>query len=278
LAADVTGTSGALPAQPESGTVYEPTPPPPSAREIWPHRHRFLAVYALLGVALGLGVAGIAVFANRSINPGPKWSSWQPHGGGLGAAHEIADHVAPLYRLSSGKQLVDVIAKEPSVSSANQTIPVHYVAIRAKKASADQIFPVSPSDSIMFSLCGLGQYCSIASGTASVARGRLVRREILELALYTFKYVGGVKNVIAFMPPRPGSQPQYVVYLTKDEFASELKVPLATTLASKTPLANKIPASEVRLVDATTEPRVFSFSLAQTQQGDAVLVLDPIPA
>ena len=56
----------------------------------------------------------------------------------------------------------------------------------------------------MYSLCGLGASCSIATGTPSVERGELVRREILELALYTFKYVGGIENVIAFMPP-PGT-------------------------------------------------------------------------
>ena len=69
----------------------------------------------------------------------------------------------------------------------------------------------------MYSLCGLGTSCSIATGKASVERGELVRREILELALYTFKYVGGVKNVIAFMPPRPGDSPKYVVYLQKSD-------------------------------------------------------------
>ena len=79
----------------------------------------------------------------------------------------------------------------------------------------------------MYSLCGLGPSCAIATGTASVARGRLVRREILELALYTFKYVPGMQSVIAFMPPKTGSQPQYVVYLQKSDLSQELKLPLA---------------------------------------------------
>jgi hypothetical protein len=130
----------------------------------------------------------------------------------------------------------------------------------------------------MFSLCGLGQSCAIATGKASVARGRLVRREILELALYTFKYVGGIKNVVAFMPPAPGASPQYVVYLRRDDLAPELSSPLAVTLHSKTPLPNTISAKEVRLVDAATESRYFSFSLAQGQQGDAILVLATPPS
>jgi hypothetical protein len=130
----------------------------------------------------------------------------------------------------------------------------------------------------MYSLCGLGTSCSIATGKASVERGRLVRREIFELALYTFKYVGGVKNVIAFMPPQPGASPKYVVYLRKDDLKAELGKPLVTTLAAKTPLPKTIPASEVQSIDSVTEPRVYSFSLSQAQQGDAILVLAPLPA
>jgi hypothetical protein len=281
VAADVTGDAGPLlpPQQPGTDLVHEPGAPEPSApRRHWPHRARFLAVYGLLGLALAAGVAVAVVYASRSISPAPAWSSWKPSGGGLGAARQIAQHVSPDYRLPSGKQLVDVIAKAPSVSPGNQTIPVHYLAVRGTKGSSDQISDVSSSNSVMFSLCGLGPSCSIATGTASVARGRLVRREILELALYTFRYVGGVTNVIAFMPPKAGSPPQYVVYLRRDDLTAQLHQPLAQTLRAKTPLPNTIPAREVRLVDASTESRVYSFSLSQAQQGDAILVLAPLPA
>jgi hypothetical protein len=262
------------------GAISVPaTPPPPAASSRPPlYRRRFVFVYILLAAALGAAVGGIVLALESKIHHSPAWSAWRPSGGGLGATREIAQHVAPDYRLPSGNQLVDVIAKAPSVSPGNQTIPVHYLAVRGAKGSGDQILDVSASNSVMFSLCGLGPSCSIATGTASVARGRLVRREILELALYTFKYVGGVKNVIAFMPPRPGAQPQYVVYLRKDDLATQLQLPLAQTLNPKTPLSNTITAREVRLVDATTESRVFSFSLSQAQQGDAILVLAPLPA
>ena len=130
----------------------------------------------------------------------------------------------------------------------------------------------------MYSLCGLGQSCAIATGKPSVERGTLVRREILELALYTFKYVGGVKSVIAFMPPALGTQPKYVVYLSKDDVKPQLKTPLAQTLGPKVPLPATIPAREVHTVDAVTESRVYSFSLSQAQQGDAILVLSPLAA
>jgi hypothetical protein len=242
-----------------------------------PHRPRFLVVYGLLGAALVAAVALVVIYAGRAITPGPKWSSWHPNGGGLGAAKQIADNVGKSYRLPNGDQLVEVIAKAPSVSPPNSaSIALHYIAFQGRAAPSP--IAISSSDSVMYSLCGLGAGCSIATGKASVARGTLVRREILELALYTFKYVGGMKNVIAFMPPPPGTQAAYVIYLQKSDVSNELKQPLAKTLASKVPLPAAIPAREVHVVDSVTEPRVYKFGLAQTQTGDAVLVLTPLPA
>ena len=105
-----------------------------------------------------------------------------------------------------------------------------------------------------------------------------MRREILELALYTFKYVGGIHSVVALMPPTPGAQPQYLVYLQKDDVSPELKQPLAKTLSAKVPLPAAIPAREVHAIDAVTESRVYKFGLSQAQTGDAILVLTPLPA
>ncbi|MGZ4416150.1 MAG: hypothetical protein ACXVRZ_17500, partial [Gaiellaceae bacterium] len=126
--------------------------------------------------------------------------------------------------------------------------------------------------------CGLGTSCAIASGTPSVERGQRVRREILELALYTFKYAAGIHNVIAFMPPQAGKQAKYVVYLRSSDLADELKQPLATTLGANVPLPKAIPAREAHAIDTTTGPRLYSFGVAQAPQGDLVFVLAPVPA
>lgn len=274
MAADVTSTEGEV--------AQSPVPELPaktSRLHLGPHRRRFLVVYGLLAGVLGVAIVGLVIFAGKSISPAPKWSAWKPSGGGLGAAKQIADQVAKNYRLPNGGQLVDVIAKAPSVSPAsNLAIPISFVAVKGPRARGDTIFTVSPSDSVMYSLCGLGASCSIATGKASVQRGTLVRREILELALYTFKYVGEVKNVIAFMPPAAGTQPKYVVYLQKSDLSAELHVPLAQTLAAKTPKQSTIPSREIHAVETATGPRVYSFNLSQAQTGDAVLVLTPIPA
>ncbi|HLY94383.1 MAG TPA: hypothetical protein VKP14_06020 [Gaiellaceae bacterium] len=258
-------------------TTTEPAAASP--RPVAPHKFRFGLIYGGLGAVLAGAIVIFVLYAGRSISPAPTWSSWKPSGGGEGAAKQIAEHVAQAYRLSSGAQLVDVIAKAPAVSPASTvSIPIHYVAIRGTKGKGDQIFPISSSNSIMYALCGLGSSCAIATGKPSVERGTLVRREILELALYTFKYVGGIKSVIAFMPPALGTQPKYVVYLQKGDVKPQLHAPLRETLGPKVPLPTTIPAREVHTVDAVTESRVYSFSLSQAQQGDAILVLAPLAA
>ena len=55
----------------------------------------------------------------------------------------------------------------------------------------------------VYNLCGLGTSCAIAAGTPSLAGELLLRREALELALYTFRYIHGVDSVVAILPPVP---------------------------------------------------------------------------
>jgi hypothetical protein len=277
VAADVTGTDLAptTPAAPAPAPAPA-APQPPVAT--YPHRPRFLFVYGFLGAVLAGAIALVVIYAGRAITPAPTWSTWHPHGGGLGAAKQIADQVGKSYRLPNGDQLVDVLAKEPSVSPpTGSPISLHYVALKGTGGKPDTDYVVSPSDTMMYQLCGLGTGCAIATGKPSSARGTLVRREILELALYTFKYVGGVNNVIAFMPP-VSTQPTRAVYLQKSDVAAELKTPLTQTLRAKVPLPATIPAREVHTIDATTESRVYKVALAQAPNGDAVLVLTPLPA
>jgi hypothetical protein len=271
VAADVTGTELAP-------TAPQPEPTPAAQ---YPHRPRFLFVYGVLGGVLAAALVVLVIYAGRSITPAPKWSHWRPSGGGLGAAKQIANEVGKAYRLPNGDQLVDVLAKEPSISPpAGAPIAVNYVALKGTGGAPDTDYAVSSTDTMMYQLCGLGAGCSIATGKPTNARGTLVSREILELALYTFKYVGGVNNVIAFMPPVPpfNTQPTRAVYLQKADLAAQLKTPLTDTLRAKVPLPATIPAQEVHVIDATTESRVYKVTLAQAPNGDAVLVLARLPA
>ena len=279
MAADV-ADEGLPPAE---RTTSTPVPVAPGLeagpKEERPFRKRFIVFYVLLAAAIGATVAGVILAAGSSLTGGgPSWSAWKPDASGQAAAKQIAAHVSKSYHLPSGEQLVDVISKPPSVSPADQQIPIHYIAVRGKKGTGDQIIQVSADDSVMFSLCGLGTSCAIEKGKPSVERGTLVRRQILELALYTFKYVPSIKHIIAFMPPTPGAQPQYVVYLQKNDVTAQLKMPLVRTLNERVPLPSSISRKEQQTIDEVTEPRVYKFSLSQAQQGDAILVLAPLSA
>jgi hypothetical protein len=276
MATDLTSESADI-TKPGVSPVDRPTVSPPRPR---PHRLRFGVLYALLALALAAAIVGVVVYAGRAISPAPAWSAWKPSGGGLGAAKSIADHIAPKYRLPDGNQLVDIIPKGPAVSLGGQTIPIPLIAVRGPKGKIlpDQVVQTSSDNTLTFSLCGLGQSCAIATGKPSVERATLVRREILELALYTFKYVHDVKRIVAFMPPPAGTQPQYVVYLQKNDLSAQLKEPLDDTLKPRVPLPSQISATEQQRIDALTLSRIYKFGLSQTQQGEAVLVLQPLKA
>jgi hypothetical protein len=271
VATDLTTTEPNDITKPDVSPVDRPALPiePPQQ-----HRFRFGMLYLLLAMVLGAAIAGVALYATDTIAPGAAWSAWEPGGGGLGRANQISAHVAKEYHLPSGGQLVEVFAKPPSVSPADQQIPLHWVVVSRANSNDDPI-SIDAGNTIQYSLCGLGDNCAIAKGTPSVQRGTLVRREILELALYSFKYMPDVKNVIAFMPPTPGAQPKYAVFLRRDDLANYLKQPLARTLDAKTPLPNSITRNEQQTIDATTESKVYTFGLSQAQNGDAVLVLSP---
>src|SRR5262249_56285750 len=80
-----------------------------------------------------------------------------------------------------------------------------------------------------------GQGCWIPSGKPTEMRGRLVRREALEIALYTFKFVPAIKSIVAFMPPPAGSPPSTLLYLQKENLTKQLDQPPPTTLPPDNP-------------------------------------------
>ena len=241
------------------------------------YRRRFGLVYFLLAVISGGAVGSFLVVVNRPRAPAAQaWSTWRPTGNDTAKILEIADQVPQGYRLADGAAMVIAHASAPTaVTSTNGqsvSVPVSQITVLPKLQS------VGISGSLQISLCGLGQDCKLASGTPSTARYELLRREALELALYTFKYVHGTDHVIAFMPPPPGSQPSVLIYLDKADVKPFLSKPLTRTIAAKTPLPTTITAAEGNAVDKIMMPHLYKFTLQQTQLGQAVLVLQPATA
>ncbi len=246
------------------------------------YRSRFAIVYVALGLVAAVGLGALAFLVQRSDPPPPaKWSAWQPTGSDTAQARQIADRVAKSYRLKSGQQLVAALVSPPKVTGASGDVPVSTIAIRPDtstgKKEESQIDILPTTHSLQFILCGLGTACSIKGGTASEARHALLRREALELALYTFKYVDGIDSVSVFLPPRPdGKASGTAVFLKKNDVRPELSRPLSDSIGAKTPTIGTMPKRDLAVVNRITQPRLYTYEYQQAQDGGAVLIFAPV--
>jgi hypothetical protein len=247
------------------------------------YRNRFAGFYIALAIVAGAGVGALLVLVSRGgPAPSPAWSAWEPTGSAQRRAAQIGDHVGDEYRLPSGRPLVAVTYSGPPVVTGpdGSSFQVRAIAVQpdttAGRAEADDISTVNASGTVMYTLCGLGSSCSIAEGEPTVARGQLLRREALELALYSFHYLDGVNSTLVLLPPRPDGKAATAVFLEKGDVRGELRQPLDQTLTARiTPAIGEIPADEQRVVDRTTRSRLYEYSYLQAQDGSPIMVLNP---
>ena len=241
------------------------------------HRMRFGFAYLALAILAG-GAAGatILLLDRPDKGAGTAWSAWRPAADeNEGVPKEIADYVGGRYRLPSGSPLVGILAGPPKV----QDIDVRAVAIRPEEGTSENIEIISTEGGLMYVLCGLGEACAISEGEDSQERQRLLRREALELALYSFKYVDDVGKVIALLPPSPEAEAGTAIFFQKDDFEHELKVPLSQTLSLRDPpISAELDPAEGLIVDRLTRPRLFSYEFQAAQDGSPVIVLAPVGA
>jgi hypothetical protein len=247
------------------------------------YRSRFAVFYVLLAIVAGAGVGALLVLVGRgSPAPAPAWSEWKPTGSIDQRVAQIADHVTNPYRLPSGKQLVAVTYQGAPVGTVDGTtlLPVRAIAIRPDttggRADESDIDTVEGARTVQYTLCGLGAGCSIPEGKPSNARGQLLRREALELALYSFTYLDGIRYVLVLLPPRPDGKAATGVFVRRSDMAGELRQPLGETLTARlTPRVGEIPADEQRIIERTTLPRLYEYGWLQAQDGSLVTVLSP---
>jgi hypothetical protein len=200
------------------------------------------------------------------------------------------------YHLANGEQLVFVEGGPLEVAGLPLTIVI--------REPADQGGDITAVDGkgVLYRLCGLGPKCAIASGKPSIERYLLIRREALELALYTFRYTDA-DNVVAFLPPAhtranptqptaTGTDAQQqqqqqtatddtvtqALYFRRSDVEDEVSRPLSATLTRTVPKVSTINSSaDAGFVDQITKARLFDFSFTQANQDDrALLVLDPV--
>ncbi|HSO99183.1 MAG TPA: hypothetical protein VLP43_09555 [Solirubrobacteraceae bacterium] len=267
-----------------------------------------------LAILAGVAVAGVVIsivlaVKGSSTNSSGPWSSWAPQDSGPQGAREIADHIAPLYRISGVDQLAVVTvsnlgnasAATSSASSAasSQSSPGGPLVAVRPSANSSSISLISGS-TVAYNLCGLGSSnCSIGIGTPSTDRLLLLRREALELALYTFKYLPQTQNVVAILPPghqattssltakppsaSPSAKPLDMALLFQhQELSPFLSQPLDQTFTQQfPPTVPQIPlwkqTTEAALVEQITARGIFSEHTTTAQDGTNLIVLDPLP-
>ncbi len=160
------------------------------------------------------------------------------------------------------------------------------LAIQTGASTAANGTTVLSGSAVLYQMCGLGPGCSI-SGKASTQRLMLVRREALELALYTFQYVGA-DQVVVFLPPvvhqtpvagqpkkvKLTTDPTDAVFFRSGDLANELSHPLAASLVGQTPSPATVDAApDTALVSELTSPAFYRFSFIQNNQDNSLFLL-----
>ena len=123
-------------------------------------------------------------------------------------------------------------------------------------------------------MCGLGGACAI-KGKASTTRFMLVRREALELALYTFKYDGDVDSVVVLPPTKTDDT---VALLFRREH-------MRTRSHARSRRPSRGPAPTLKSAGQEDDPAglgahlrsLFTARVEPAPAGGAFLVLEPMP-
>jgi hypothetical protein len=225
----------------ERPEVARVAPPRASA-----HNARFVFAYLLIMVVFAGVVAMFAYMLGRSDSE--RWGPFKPKGEGLARATAIANYVAPRYRQGSAQ--IAVVQAQPPVAG-NSVIDALAIARNPSQGIGGGYLSVEPAtNTLLYVFCGRGQDCSIP-GQPTVERGRLLRRQSLELALYTFKYLDDIDSVVTLLPPS-GQNVVPAVWLRRRALRDQLDKPLERTLPGRPPFTtdNLVGAQKVEELTA----------------------------
>jgi hypothetical protein len=241
-----------------------------------PHASKFqFFTGALVVLAIGaLLAATVFAVGGRGARTGEdRWAPFHPSSNGLDTgARQIADHVGRQYRFPSGEQLVAVVGGPLEL----QKLPMK-IAIRQSAADGGDI-TLRDGPGVLYRLCGLGPKCALDRGKPARERHLLLRREALELALYSFHDLDNVQDVVVFMPPAKGKAPTQALHFRRGDVAGQLARPLRATLPTPAPTPDTVAASpDTPFVQNVTVANLFKFSYTQSQDASVFLVLDPLP-
>ena len=268
------------PAKVEAAAELEPPAVEAPARGTpAPFRRRFGFLWGVLG---GIAVCTAAVLVSliaTTGDSGPKlaanWSPWAPETSQMvDGAQQIADHVSLRYKLDGGEQLV-------SVRSSALELGGEPLGVAVRPAGGEIRF--LEGEGLLYILNGLGP-SGRPPGKPTKARGRLLMREALELALYSFRYLDDVTMVAVLLPQSPeqaeanaggaAAAPETnAVFYRPGDLLEQLQVPLERTLSPRTPRPSTMTKEEAERVDDLTLRNVFLASIQPLQADRSYLVL-----
>jgi hypothetical protein len=261
-----------------------------------PHASQFrVTIAVLVGIAVAAIAVAVVVLARGGNHSGTagtsQWSKWKPDSSGSAGVSEIAQYVAPYYRVSGSQQLDVVAPMQLAQPTAAGTTTGSGLTVALNEGTAGKpSLGLLNGRTIAYEICGLGaKNCELA-GTPSIDRMLLLRREALELALYTFEYIGASQNVVVVLPPghtvtAGGTNEQgltVALVFQRPTLQTWLNVPLSRTLQQFPPelsqLASWSKTQEAAFVDQLTAHFLFSSQVESLQEGGSALVLTQLPA
>jgi hypothetical protein len=245
----------------------------PKERAVYPGR--FMLGYLLIVLFFGAILIGFTVAWSRQSDDNgdtaSAWSFFKPTADSEPLrVRQIARFVGDRYQTNDGQQIARVLGGPPAVQDA----PVTHFLIR----DAGKQDSIGADKAIMYILCGAGSDCALPLEASSTAHDRLIRREALELALYTMRY-NNVDPVAVLLPPDPQGNPGDAVLFRRDELKSLLDKPLSQSLPTgKAPNALGMDDLEAATVDYLTLTKSYDYDFLSASDGTARMVLNPARA
>lgn len=247
------------------------------------HGGRFMMGYVVVVLMVGAALVALAVITrdnSDSATTAAVVGEVPVREDGFQRAREIATEVARQYRGANGEQIVAVTAQPGEVSG----LPLQYIALRHgrnRPLTEGDVSVVEPGETALYSFCGLAgeQNCALP-GQPTPERLMLLRREAVELSLYTFKFLPEIQTVVSLLPPVPrgeGQPPQtFAVYFQRRHLESVLGEPISKTLPERPPFAEgDIAQGEAEMINRLTETRLFTSSFEQLPTQGVILNLSP---
>jgi hypothetical protein len=225
-------------------------------------------------VVLAAAVGVLVLFAYLvSRGKSNSWSSYKPKGGDVFTkAQNTADHVAPAYKYNGAP--IAVVQAQPLVYQDAVVDGIAFTRQPFRKIGSP-LKQFEPSGStVAYVFCGSAARCGLPS-TGAQDTVPLLRRETLELALYTFKYTPSVDSIVGLLPPAGSTN--YAIYLRRRNFQKELSKPLDATLPQHKVLSyQQLSPVEKATVDRLTMKNTYQSQFSQGANGRTLLVLRSI--